>query len=268
MRSSAEIEPLDDDERYVWGFDQRDTDNPNKSAFTRLIYLQRIERILELARRHVPTDGRIADIGCAQGNVAITLAESGYAVDAFDLNASFIAYSKKKYERGDLTWHQGNAFEIAGLESSFDAVIMGEIVEHVAHPYDLLTRAVGLVKPGGVVVVTTPNGAFVRSRLPSYAEVIGRGDLARIEREQFGPGGEHHLFAYTIDELRGHVPSNARVVQIGYFGSGLLNSHSQRLLNTPIIGYGYSRLARAFPLIPGLGRYLSLTLVLVIERLS
>ncbi|MGH9169490.1 MAG: class I SAM-dependent methyltransferase [Acidimicrobiales bacterium] len=266
MKSSDGIEPLDDDERYVWSFDQRDLDNPNKMAFTRLVYMERVAYIIKTVKRFLPLGAKIADIGCAQGNIAITLAEFGYRVDAFDLNASFLSYGSKKYERGDLTWHGGNIFDLVEESESFDGIVLGEIVEHVAHPDALIRRCVGLLQPGGVLVVTTPNGRYIRERLPSYSDIIASGDLPRIEEQQFGPGGEHHLFAYTLLELRSHVPPNSQLIHVGYLGSGLLNSHVQRLLDTPYLGKTYGRLAVSCTRLPLIRTLVSLSLVLVIRR--
>lgn len=210
----------------------------------------------------------MADVGCAQGNVALLLAEQGFVVDAFDLNISFLNYSRKKYEHGQISWIQGNIFDdISRLRSEdpYDAVILGEVVEHVAHPGTLIAKVIQLVKPGGVVVVTTPNGEYVRSRLPSYSEILRRGELARIEKEQFGLGGEHHLFAYSRAELLGDIPAGADLVSVKYLGSGLFNSHAQSILDSPL-GRIYASLASSVPAVPGLRRRLAQTLVLVIRR--
>ncbi len=265
MRSSKGIVPATPAEQYVWWFDQRDLDNDNARAFTRLVYLDRVNRIVQTIRRHVPADGTVADVGCAQGNLALWLAEAGFAVDAYDLNEGFLAYATKKYEFGDIRWHHGNAFDISA-PGQFDAVILGELVEHVAHPDELLARAVDLVKVGGAVVVTTPNGRNLRERLPSYQEVVANGGLPRIEAEQFGPGGEHHLFAYTIDELSGHVPANASLVSVDYVGTVLFNSHVQRILDRPVLGDVYASSARAVSRLPGLRDRVGLSLVLVLRR--
>ncbi len=265
MRASSEITPRDEDEEYVWRFDQVQIDHPNPTAFTRLIYLERITTMIDTIKGLVPAGARIADVGCAQGNLALLLAESGYQVDAYDLNASFLEYSKRKWTSGEVAWINANAFEI-GQEETYDAVILGEILEHVAHPDDLLTQALSLLVPGGIIVATTPNGRFVRNPLPSYEEVIARGDAERLEAEQFGPGGEHHLFAYTVDEIRQHIPVGAELVSLRYLGSGLYNSHAQRLLDAGVLGAPYRALARKVVTIPVLDRALGSTLVLVLRR--
>lgn len=48
MKSSSQITPDDQDERYVWSFDQRDIDNPNQNVYTKLVYRERVGGIISL----------------------------------------------------------------------------------------------------------------------------------------------------------------------------------------------------------------------------
>jgi 2-polyprenyl-6-hydroxyphenyl methylase/3-demethylubiquinone-9 3-methyltransferase len=267
MRSSTDIIPADPDETYVWGFDQLQVDNPHRTAFKRLGYLARMDRIVDTVARNVSHSARVADVGCAQGNVAIALAERGFHVWAYDLNPSFLAYARKKQERGDITWVQANAFEI-GTPDFFDCVILAELVEHVAHPDQLIAHALGLLRIGGILVITTPNGKFIREKLPSYGEAIAEVGLPRMEREQFGPGGEHHLFAYTLRELLSHVPVTGLLDSVRFVGSGLYNSHAQWLLDGPLIGRAYCKIADLVTRVPVLRVRLGLTLMMVIRRVG
>ncbi len=64
-------------------------------------------------RGHVPTGGRIIEIGCAQANMSLLLAESGYDCTACDIDADAIAYGRKKFEHGSMNWVVGDAFRSA-----------------------------------------------------------------------------------------------------------------------------------------------------------
>ena len=265
MRASDNVTPENADEQYVWAFDQIQIDHRNPMAFTRLIYLERIMTMMNTVRSLLPVGSRVADVGCAQGNLALLLGEAGYRVDAYDLNPRFLAYSKKKWTTGDVAWMNVNAFEIEE-RGCYDCVILGEILEHVAHPDQLLIEALSLVVPGGYIIATTPNGRFIRNPLPSYREVIAKGDRERLEAEQFGPGGEHHLFAYTIEEIQSHVPPESELVSIAYLGSGLYNSHAQKLLNAKILGPLYKAVAARVVKVPWLDRRIGSTVMVVLQR--
>ncbi len=226
MRSARTIVPASPDEAFVHSFDLRDIDAANPYDFWRLKYLERIDSILRMVRKHVRQDGSTLEIGSAQANISLLLAEAGFDATAVDLKEDFLAYSRKKYEHGEMRWLHGNAFELL-LNTQFDAVILAEIIEHVAHPDDLIAHALSLVRSDGVLIITTPNQRFVRERAPTYNRAIM--DKAGMEAKQFGPAGENHLFTLTMDELRSMVPAASSVVEEIFLDSILYNRHIQRL---------------------------------------
>jgi 2-polyprenyl-6-hydroxyphenyl methylase/3-demethylubiquinone-9 3-methyltransferase len=142
---------------------------------------------------------KILDVGCAQGNLALMLAEDGHDVVAADLRPEFLHYVRRKYERGRLALVALNA-EHLPFKPVFDLVVLGELLEHAAHPDQLLTAAGNVLRPGGAVLVTTPNGRFLLNRLPVYEEARTR---AELESHQFAPDADGHLFLLTSKELTG-----------------------------------------------------------------
>jgi 2-polyprenyl-6-hydroxyphenyl methylase/3-demethylubiquinone-9 3-methyltransferase len=75
---------------------------------------------------------------------------------------------------------------------------MTEIIEHVAHPDELLSRVASLVKPGGYIVMTTPNGAYFKNSLPKFSDCT---DPRVYETAQFKPDAEGHIFLLHPDEI-------------------------------------------------------------------
>jgi 2-polyprenyl-3-methyl-5-hydroxy-6-metoxy-1,4-benzoquinol methylase len=106
------------------------------------------------------------------------------------LRADLADYVRLKYETGSITFAPGNAFELA-LAERFDAVLATELIEHVAHPDEFLRQLAGLARPGGVLIVTTPNGAYFRNKLPRFSDIP---DPSVLEQSQFQPGTDGHLF--------------------------------------------------------------------------
>lgn len=84
----------------------------------------------------------------------------------------------------DVEMHMGDPVSIAGDLSLADRVLVVETLEHVEAPWTLLRIAARLVKPGGVLVVTTPNIMTLRHRL----ELVTRGQLT-----SFRPQEPQHL---------------------------------------------------------------------------
>ena len=161
-------------------------------------YQNRRRRTLRLLTEVLEPGARILDIAAAQGNFSLALAELGFDVTWNDLRADLADYVRLKYERGQLRFAPGNAFELQ-FPSFFDAVLITEIIEHVAHPDDFLANAAALVRPGGYIVMTTPNGGYFRNSLPKFSDCA---DPAVYESVQFKPNADGHIFLLHVDEIK------------------------------------------------------------------
>lgn len=160
-------------------------------------YEKRRRETLRLLTAVVPRGARVLDIAAAQGNFSLTLAEMGYAVTWNDLREDLAGYTRLKYERGDIQFAPGNAFELS-FPTPFDAVLITEIIEHVAHPDQFLVQTARLVRPGGHVVMTTPNGAYFRNPLPRFSDCADPGVYDSV---QFKPNSDGHIFLLHPDEI-------------------------------------------------------------------
>ena len=164
-------------------------------------YHAELERYLAIAGEE-PL--RILDVGCAQGTLALLLAEAGHHVTAVDLREEFLEYARSRYEKGHIEFIQGNAMELA-LPDQYDLIFANQIVEHLVYPVEMLKGLAEMLVPSGRLVATTPNGRYLKSNLPSFGEL---GDVSQYEDQQFFPDGDGHFFAYEPNELR-EVFSNA-----------------------------------------------------------
>src|SRR5256714_8269622 len=160
-------------------------------------YENRKRETLLLLTEVLPAGARVLDIAAAQGNFSLALAELGFDVTWNDLRAELADYVRLKYERGKIRYAGGNAFELS-FPSLFDAVLITEVIEHVAHPDEFLAKAAALVRPGGYIVMTTPNGGYFKNRLPKFSECA---DPAEFEAMQFKPNADGHIFLLHVDEI-------------------------------------------------------------------
>lgn len=160
-------------------------------------YANRRDQTLRLLTEVLEPGARILDVAAAQGNFSLALAELGFDVTWNDLRAELADYVRLKQERGKITFAPGNAFELQ-FPSLFDAVLITEIIEHVAHPDDFLAKAAALVRPGGSIVMTTPNGGYFKNSLPKFSECA---DPAIFESVQFKPNADGHIFLLHVEEI-------------------------------------------------------------------
>src|SRR5271163_3374633 len=161
-------------------------------------YDNRRRQTLRLLTEVLAPGARILDIAAAQGNFSIALAEMGYNVTWNDLREDLADYVRLKQEQGEIQFAPGNAFELK-FPFLFDAVLITEIIEHVAHPDEFLLKTAQLVKPGGYIVMTTPNGAYFQNSLPKFSDCT---DPSIYEAVQFKPNSDGHIFLLHPQELK------------------------------------------------------------------
>ena len=185
-------------------------------------YANRRKQALDLIRRVAAPGARVLDVAAAQGNFSLALAEMGYRVTWNDIQADLADYVRLKWERGDIEYAPGNVFEL-NLEPDFDVVLITEIIEHVAHPDDFLCKIGKLVKPGGHVVMTTPNGGYFLNRLPKFSECP---DPSQFEAMQFKPNSDGHIFLLHEDEIHPlAAKAGLHVEEIRLLTNFLTNGH-------------------------------------------
>jgi 2-polyprenyl-3-methyl-5-hydroxy-6-metoxy-1,4-benzoquinol methylase len=205
---------------------------------------------------------KILDVGCAQGTLALLLAERGHRVYAIDLRPHFLEYAKSRYVHGDIQFVEGNALEL-DLDEHFDLIFANQIIEHLVYPRILVRRLRSLLAAGGQLVVTTPNWHyFINKTLPSYKEL---GDPAQHEHRQFTADGDGHFFAYRADELVEVFREEGLVdVQFRYFETPFISGHLKVRYLHRLVPIGLLRsLDRLVLAIPGLSRALAHQLLVI-----
>lgn len=185
-------------------------------------YDNRRRHAIDLLAEVLAPPARILDVGAAQGNFSLKLAELGFEVTWNDLRAELADYVRLKHEHGTVHFAVGNAFELQ-FPQPFDAVLLTEIIEHVAHPDLFLAKAAELLRPGGYIVMTTPNGAYFRNTLPRFSDCP---DPSIYEVIQFRPDSDGHIFLLHTDEVH-QLAARAGlcVEQVRLFTNSLTNGH-------------------------------------------
>jgi 2-polyprenyl-3-methyl-5-hydroxy-6-metoxy-1,4-benzoquinol methylase len=112
---------------------------------------------------------RILDIGCGTGLNATQLAELGHEVYGIDLSPVAIAQFQAKGLQGSVMNVEAESIPLP--PDSFDLIYASEVIEHCADTTSFLRNLGTVLKPGGTLLLSTPNSAFWAYRLMG---VLGR----------------------------------------------------------------------------------------------
>ncbi len=98
-------------------------------------------------------DIRLLDVGCSSGAFVWIAQRMGFRAEGAEPAEK---PAKAGRERG-LTIHSGFLEELRLADSSFDAITLFEVIEHLDKPIALLAECHRLLKPGGILIVGTGN---------------------------------------------------------------------------------------------------------------
>jgi SAM-dependent methyltransferase len=150
---------------------------------------------------------RVVSVGCGNGIDVVTLRDSGYDAHGVDMH---------EVEPTARPWcKMGSALNLPFADGEFDAVVSLEVIEHVGVDYDgagtadrarYATELLRVLRPGGVVIIATPNRYFP----------IDEHGSGRLLVRFHSPFRDNTL---TFDELRQYFPGcdNGTLFYDGYF---------------------------------------------------
>ena len=97
--------------------------------------------------------GRLLEVGCGSGLMLKAMQDKGWDVAGVDPDPIAIKNAKSK----GLIVYQGILADQKFSDDSFDAIALSHVIEHVSDPLSLLRECERILKPGGHLVVITPN---------------------------------------------------------------------------------------------------------------
>jgi len=108
--------------------------------------------------------GRLLDLGCNEGRGLSLYAANGFTAEGLEINEKAAALAR---QRG-FTVHTGTLAEFTPSES-YDVVVLANVLEHAFDPVVMLVQVRRLLRPGGEVWISCPNGDSL------WRRVFGRG---------------------------------------------------------------------------------------------
>jgi len=139
-------------------------------AERRRTFARRLRQIEKLE----PRRGRVLDVGCSKGYFLDVARAEGWDAVGVELNAHAVDAARAR----GLDVRQGGLADQPFDEGSFDVVTLFDLLEHTADPRATLEACRRVLRPGGLLVVTTPNidGLVPRVTWWLFARTLGAWD--------------------------------------------------------------------------------------------
>lgn len=134
-----------------------DYDSINEETYS---YFRRFVDGLRLS--NLPDNLHVLDLCARTGNGTLYFHQHGKVRSAVcaDVSAAMGEICRDRLQAGgfdDFTWLQLFDYPLPLATATFDAVLCFETVEHVAQPERLVAELGRVTKPGGILILTTPN---------------------------------------------------------------------------------------------------------------
>ena len=130
-------------------------------------YARRVEEefplLGQIVSRAGVRPGRMLEIGCSYGDMLSRFAAQGWDVEGVEVDARATAHARAVF---GLTVHHGSLGDVrSSLSGRYDLITMFHVIEHITGVHRLADTLATLVAPGGVLLIRTPNGASLMSRI-------------------------------------------------------------------------------------------------------
>src|SRR6202020_1070358 len=177
--------------------------NPLRLTYIRDAACRKFER--NLKSLNCLSGLRILDIGCGAGLLCEPFTRLGAQVIGVDPSPSNIAAARLHADKGHLSIdYRCTTVEEMDVRGRFDIVLAMEVVEYVSDVGVFLNRCAAMLKPGGLMVISTLNRNWKSFAL----SIVGAENTLR-----WLPRGTHQWDKFvTRDELARHLQDNRLVI--------------------------------------------------------
>lgn len=118
---------------------------------------QQAERLL---LQYISPGASVIDIGAGAGAFSQRARDLGYNVTALDIDEEKFTLNEIPFMKMDI--NEGIHLKD---DTAYEAAVCLEVIEHVENPWNLLREIERILKPGGLLILSTPNTTSFLSRL-------------------------------------------------------------------------------------------------------
>ncbi len=138
--------------------------------------------------RELARGKKVLDIACGEGYGSFLLAEQASEVISCDKNIEAIKHARHVYQRPNLSFMQGDARHLPIKGSNiFDLIVCFETLEHIAEQQTLMGEIKRLLKPDGLLIISTPNSSVYgkEGKNPFHDKELDLAEFKELLRQHF-----------------------------------------------------------------------------------
>jgi len=139
---------------HVVGYEDYEADEAN--------VLETAQRRLRQISRRKRAPGHLLDVGCAVGFFLEAARERGWQASGIELS-SYAAERARTRVGCDV--HCGELTDVRLPAGTFDVITLWDVVEHMADPLEQLTECRRIIKPDGLLALSTPDIGSLMAKL-------------------------------------------------------------------------------------------------------
>jgi 2-polyprenyl-3-methyl-5-hydroxy-6-metoxy-1,4-benzoquinol methylase len=182
---------------------------------------------------------RVLEAGCGEGYGAALMAGHAAHVVGVDYNAAALELARERHQAPNLEYRAVNLLDLARQSpGEFDVVTNFQVLEHLEDPAPFLTAAAACVKPGGMLILTTPNRPASVSENPYHVHEYAADELQALLARFFsqvevrGIVGTERVYAFE----RARGAQAQRILRLDPLGL-------RHLLPQSVVRWAFARLA-------------------------
>ncbi|ANY19420.1 hypothetical protein A6F68_00894 [Tsuneonella dongtanensis] len=153
-------------------------------------------------------DARVLEIGCGSGETGAAALADGLAASYHGVEIAPRAAALARTRLTEVIEGNVESLDLPWTERHFDAVLMSEVLEHLVDPWTVVERVAALLKPGALVVASSPNVAqiaIVRGLLAGRWDLTETGVMDRTHLRWFTRASYCRMFedaGIHVDRIR------------------------------------------------------------------
>lgn len=162
--------------------------------FDKNFHKVRYEKTFKILKKFLKNNGKFLDIGCGYGFILKKIAKEYKKIELYGVD---VKPGIKNYLNKNVNFLLADCYSLPFENEQFDYVALFEVVEHLYNPLYALREVNRVLKPGGLLFISTPN--LTRFAV-LFSLILNKSPFKDIKN--FEINGASHLREFSCEELK------------------------------------------------------------------